>query len=521
MKKELIRLADIQGYPKLLLDYLQGSLAPSGSFTSGPPSMEGLKSSAQKRLFDSNSREILVRRLRSASYHTHPAQEENLLLLAKENTVTITTGHQLNLATGPLYFIYKIISALRLAEQFNSTVSDQKAVPVYWMASEDHDLEEISSFYLFGKTYTWAGSEKGAVGQMRPPDKEFWSQIPDCPQWLKECYLNSSTLAEAHARVVSTLFGSFGLLILEPDDKELKALFSPVVKKELLYSFAQTALLKKTAALEEMGYEPQINGREINLFLISEGKRERILRNGEGFSTAEHGQVFGKEEMDKLLEESPERFSPNVVLRPVYQEYILPNIAYVGGPAEVSYWLQLKGVFEEVETPFPILWPRNFASLIPAAVEQKAAKLKLSVDQLFTPVQPLKKKWLSEQSENTLDFSEENELLKKVFDGYKAKVEGLDKSLVGWVEAERSKTEKQIESIEKRLVKSLEQREQQQLQLLEKLIEKLFPEGALQERKENIFNYLINRPEIINLLYMSLDPLCFDMHLIYLDHEQV
>lgn len=519
MKKQIIGLSEAHGYPKLLLDYLadqSGSLQP---FYKQPPTLEGLRKAAVERQFPKERREVLVERLKSTNYHHEAAQIDNIELLNDERTITITTGHQLNLATGPLYFIYKIISTIRLCEIFNSETTVYKAVPVYWMASEDHDLEEISSFYLFGKTYTWNGQQKGPVGRMDAPGEDFWGQIPDCPDWLQACYSNSKNLAEAHAKLVSHIFGKYGLLILEPDDHVLKSSFASVMRDELFNSFAQPCLKSKNEELEALGYEPQINGREINLFYMSDGQRERILKTPNGFSLADTNVQMSHDFIKEVLNTQPECLSPNVVLRPVYQEFILPNIAYVGGPAEISYWLQLKAVFEKSNTPFPVLWPRNFSTLINPVMLQKTKKLNLEPAQLFKPLSQIKKQWLESQTGNTLDFKRESELFIELYGLLKTKSEQVDASLAGWVESEKARTEKQLEMIQKRLLKALESKEEQQLQQIEKLLEKLFPQGGLQERKENVLNYLINKSDLIQELIENLDPREFGMHLIYFDHE--
>jgi len=234
--------------------------------------------------------------------------------------------------------------------------------------------------------------------------------------------------------------------------------------------------------------------------------RERIEVLDEKYAVLNTSLLFAKDEIQKLINEHPEKFSPNVILRPVYQELILPNLAYVGGPAEVAYWLQLKGVFDYYQVPFPLIFPRLFAMVINKANAKKIEKLELMEKDLFEDFNLLKQQILSGNNGVTYDLSEQICELEKVFDGIRQKAGEVDKSLEGFILSEYKKVEKGIENIQKRLKKAEEQREEVKINQLKGLLDKLFPDGNPQEREDNFLNFFINNPAFIDILITMLDP---------------
>nr|WP_254244924.1 bacillithiol biosynthesis cysteine-adding enzyme BshC [Hymenobacter sp. BRD67] len=322
-----------------------------------------------------------------------PAVAANLALLAHNTTFTITTGHQLNLFTGPLYFIYKIISAIKLSQELKSAYPLYDFVPVYWLATEDHDFAEINHFQLFGKTYSWAGpagaaSLGGPVGRLPLTgfEEELLSQLPpEVPAAFREAYENANTLSAATRRLATSLFADYGLVCIDADRPALKQALRPVLRQEIQQQVSNQAVQATNARLTTAGYKPQVYSRPLNLFFLTdEGKRERLEPDAAPGADCTQVTVRGtarchsQAELLALAESEPERFSPNVVLRPVYQELLLPNLAYIGGGAEVAYWFQLKDVFAAFGVPYPIVLPRNSAMYLSRANAGKLAKLGLT-----------------------------------------------------------------------------------------------------------------------------------------------
>lgn len=517
MKASKLDSGTLALYPQLLKDYLsrKPALQP---FVRYAPTLDGLVEAIQRRKFEGSSRTVLVEALEQAPYHSHPLQKEHIQALLQEDTLTVTTGHQLNLATGPLYMIYKLITVVQLAQHLTK-ISVKKVVPVYWMASEDHDLEEIRKVQIFGKTYRWETNQTGAVGRMTPPDRSFWDQIPDCPEWLKNAYTDAKTLSEAHGNVINHMLGESGLLILDADHTALKRVALPMVLKELNEQGSAYAMTQTNEALETIGYPAQIHARPINLFYLQDNQRIRIDASESGVSLHGSPIAFTTAEITELAMQFPDRFSPNVVLRPVYQELILPNVAYIGGPAEVSYWLQLKEVFNWHGVSFPVILPRYFATILPGHVVKKMQKLGIEPKEFFNNPTELKKLWMQTKAESAIDLVTEKAKGIALFDAVRERAEKADLSLKSLVEAEKVKFIKQLELIEKKIQKASEAKESLQIQQLLALSERIYPGGVLQERVENIFTYLINKPSLIQDMLAAFHPLEYDMHLLFPDEN--
>ena len=295
---------------------------------------------------------------------------ENIQSLSESNTFTVTTGHQLNIFTGPIYFLFKLVTTINLSKKLKEYYPDFHFIPVYWMASEDHDFEEISYFNMFGEKYQWATGQTGAVGRFDPSSlADVLYQIDENVELFEKAYGRFHTLAGSVRFYVNELFGSEGLVVVDGDDSELKAQFATVTKDDILNQNAHQRVNETNKQLINLGYKLQASSRPINFFYLDDFRR-RIICEGENFKVLGSKIKFSKQEILSEIEHYPERFSPNVIMRPLYQEMILPNLAYLGGPAEIIYWLQLKGVFDYYKIEFPIIMPRNFGMII----HQKIAK---------------------------------------------------------------------------------------------------------------------------------------------------
>ena len=266
--------------------------------------------------------------------------------------------------------------------------------------------------------------------------------------------------------------------------------------------------------LNKIGYKTQVFPREINFFYLEEHFRERIIKKNGRYLVKGKQLELSEEEILKLVDSNPEKFSPNVILRPLYQETILPNLAYIGGPAEVAYWMQLKCVFDHYEMPFPILMPRNFGLIIPRHILRKLNKVGLSMGQLFQPLDTIKKHYLLGNTEKEIHLSKEMDHIKAVYETIKEKACEVDKTLDGFVGAESSKTLKGLENIEKRLKKSEERNQEVAMKQLESVKTSLFPNGNLQERHDNYLNFYVNNPNIISDLLQLFDPFSYTFHIL-------
>lgn len=516
MMLEKLSLADTQQFDPVFLDYLAGEskLTP---FYHRPPHLESFKEQLAEKQLSDEQRATLVEVLQQQyqSLETSEAVTENISQLADSKTFTVTTGHQLNIFTGPLYFIYKIVTVVNACKRLKEAYPDYQFVPVYWMASEDHDFEEISHFSLFGQTYTWETDQQGAVGRFQPNGlAKVLDELPEKTPIFEEAYRKQETLADAVRCYVNELFKEQGVVVIDADNAQLKAGFTSVIKDDLLNHTAKQRVEETSAQLEEMNYKTQVFPRDINFFYLHEASRERIVQEDGAFKVLNTDRSFSEEELLKEVDEHPERFSPNVILRPLFQEMILPNLAYVGGPSELAYWLQLKPVFENYKVTFPILMPRNFALVINKTNAKKLRKVEIPPADLFLDTQALVKKFVEENADSNLSLKEEKAALAEVFEKIKEKVKAVDGSLEGFIGSEANKSFKSLSNIEKRLEKAEERSQETAVKQLEGLKEKLFPDGTLQERKENFLNFYINNPHFIGELLEQFDPFNFQFHIL-------
>jgi bacillithiol biosynthesis cysteine-adding enzyme BshC len=450
---------------------------------------------AKAKNYSAELRSNLVQELENI-YNINASSEikANLDLLKKEGTYTITTGHQLNIFTGPIYFIYKIIHVIRLTEELKKEYPDYNFVPVFWMASEDHDLDEIRSVNVFGKELKWQTDQQGPVGRMDCSDlaylkdelNSFYSNHPESEVTDLINKYSGKNLAEATFNLVNRLFASYGLLILDGDNPFFKKSFLSFMEKELKEEFSQTEVLKTNERIVKEGFKTQVNPREINLFYLSDQSRKRILKNEQGFFIEGLGNL-SSEKLFQLLQEHPESFSPNVILRPLYQEVILPNLCYVGGVGELTYWMQLKGVFENAGITFPMIQARTSMLWVDGVTSKKMEKNGLLLEDLFEDAEKLKKRFLGEIASEEINFDELNKNLEQIKSALYDKINQVDAGLQKFAEAELVKLDKQIESVKEKLTRSVKQRHESVIHSIDQISEKLFPGGDLQERSLNLF----------------------------------
>ena len=479
-------------------------------FHNGLVSTSEVQQIAQNRVvsFPKENRKILVDVIQNQ--YKHLAQKDkfttNLNLLKKPNTVTITTGHQLNIFTGPLFFWYKILDVINTAERLQKADSSHHYVPVFWMASEDHDFEEINHFFLGEQKVRWDTQSGGPVGRMRTENlhelysqlEPYWSKNPHGKELLKlfaDCYLQEDNLANATLKLVHQLFGKYGLIVVDGDDHALKSLFSPIITKELWEQSIHKSVVKTDTALSKAipNYKPQVNPREINLFYLLDDKRTRIVKKGKNYTTAEEEYNWDISALEAEIHNHPERFSPNALMRPLYQECVLPNIAYVGGGGELSYWLQLKAAFEVFEVPYPLLQLRSSLLLMSEKQVKKCTKLKLPLQDLFLPKASFINKRVRQISDIDIDFStQRNELLRQ-FEDLKALAKQTDASFLGAVNAQEKKQLKGLDKLEKRLLKAQRIKLQDEIIRVTDIRNALFPNDKLQERIAHFSSVLTDK----------------------------
>ncbi|MBE9602609.1 bacillithiol biosynthesis cysteine-adding enzyme BshC [Pedobacter sp. MC2016-24] len=497
MQAKYISYPETQAFSAIVLDYISGK-AQLNSFYKYKPGFEGFAEAIKNRNFKGD-RTILTTVIKQqyAGLDTTELVHEHINLLADGRTFTITTGHQLNIFTGPLYFIYKIVTAINLAKELKQQFPDYNFVPVYWMATEDHDFEEINHVKIEDKMLTWAKAAAGATGRLNVADiaetlLAYKGYLGISENGLKfselvdKAYTSHEKLSDATRDLVNALFGKYGLVCIDADEHLLKKQFADIVAADITSEQSFKLINESSSKLEELGYKPQVNPREINFFYMIDGVRERIV--------AEHGiyQVmnspirFTEDELKKEISDFPERFSPNVVMRPVYQEVILPNLAYIGGGAEVTYWLQLKANFDHYGVDFPVLLLRNSAMVVDQRSEARMHILGISPKEIFQKSESLKNGWIKSHVNLQLTLGDEERAINAIFDQIKLNAYKIDKTLSQSADAAKTKALKLISRLEKKMLSAEKRKHSTSLAQIDHLKEKLFPTGVLQERVLNI-----------------------------------
>ena len=468
------------------------------------------------------NRELLVTTLKAqlARYVTKAADTEKLVeSLLNENTFTVITAHQPSLFTGPLYFIYKIISTIRLSRELKSAYPAYNFVPVFISGGEDHDFEEINHLNIFGKTLKWENDASGPTGKMETDTlqkvlgelgailgesdaaKKVYEQI-------KLHYGSGKNYGRATLSFVNDLFGKYGLVVASMDESDFKRAFIPAIKKEIFEQLSASKVQETQEALSDAGFKSQAHAREINFFYMEKGIRERIVEENGSYQVLNTALSFSKTELEKLIEDHPEKFSPNVVMRPLYQETIMPNLAYIGGGGELAYWLERKSQFQTFDVFYPMLIRRNSVLWVDKGNQKKINKLGLSIIDFFDRKDRIIKKFVSEQAETELDFSSQLSAIEKPIDEIIALAKKVDPTLAKSSEAEKVRLLKQVDQMTSRIKRAEKQKHEVGNNQIEKIKEKLFPNNGLQERVDNFIPfYLKHGDKYFDVLLEHLNPL--------------
>jgi bacillithiol biosynthesis cysteine-adding enzyme BshC len=488
-------------FTDIVLDYLDhaDALKP---FYNYPPTLQGIQKAIEARKKFVTNREVLVQELRKqyASVETTDTVQKNIEALSEENTFTITTAHQPNIFTGPLFFIYKILHAIKLADHLNSSLFPNKFVPVYYMGSEDADLEELGYTHVDGQEIKWETKQTGAVGRMRV-DKEFIKLIDliegqlsiqsfgnEIISVVKDCYKENVSIQDATFKMVNTLLGEYGVIVFMPDNSELKKQMIPVFKDDLLNETPSTIVEKTSQQLKAL-YKVQVNPREINLFYLKKNIRERIIKQGDQFIIHHSPLTFDKTSLSDELHQHPECFSPNVILRGLYQESVLPNVVFIGGGGEIAYWLQLKELFENYKTPFPVLLLRNSFLIAEKKWQEKVSKLGFTIEDFFQSEENLLNHLVIRETDNQIKLNGTLTEAKHLYDEIKKQAASIDTTLEKHVDSLKTKTLQGLEELESKMLRAEKRKFADQQRQIHTLKENLFPGGDLQERHDNFMLY--------------------------------
>lgn len=501
METDCIHYKETGYFSKIIIDYLaeERTLVP---FYKNSPKTRAFKETIENKTFSIEKRKILRETLKQQyesakiNLKKFPKVSENIAALTHENTFSVSTGHQICLFTGPLYFIYKIVSTIKLASELKKAYPKQNFVPIYWMATEDHDLEEINHFYFKDKKVKWNTPQQGAVGAMNTDGlaevfEEFKTLLIDYSTHAEELktlfensYLKHDNLADASRFLINELFSAHGVIIVDGDAAALKEQMHDVFKEELKQEISSQLVEQQSKELAQ-NYKVQVNPREINLFYLQEGSRKRILKKNDKFLIADTQLEFTESELLAQLKSNPELFSPNVLLRPLYQEIVLPNLAYIGGGGELAYWFQLKSTFEHFNTAMPALLLRNSAMWMDEKQTKYFKQLQISFQQLFLDEGVLLKEWVKENAEEDLELTDEKIEAKNFYNRLEQKIQKFDTALHPHIEALKTKHQKELTKLSERIIRSERKKNATAAAHINYLKTTLFPGRGLQERHDN------------------------------------
>ncbi len=498
----------------LMKDYL-GKPAIVQSLYEYAPAESSVVFAAQQKKQQQVNRKLLTDVLQKQykDFDVSEATKQNIALLNDENTFTVTVAHQPSLLLHPAYYANKIASAIALANDLNKSEKSFRFVPVFWLGSEDHDFDELGKAKIFDKEIVWQTECKGALGryslaglkEVHEQAKAItgetgFAQLPDAG--LNKC----KTFGEYTRYLLNGLFGKYGLVILDQDDVQLKQSFAHIIEEELFQSTAQKVLQENVDFLQT-NYKLQATPREINFFYLGENFRERIVRNEAvtGFSVLNQNIFFLDAEMKAEIQLHPERFSPNVIYRPLFQEFVLPNIVFVGGGAECSYWLQLKPLFHHYKVMYPLILHRPPMAVISASAQKKMDKLNVQAEDLFQPVDTFVNNYIESQSSVNLSLEEAKKSIVDLFENITATATAIDATLTQSVQAEKQKQLNSIEQLEGRFLKAHKRKNETLVTQLRSLHESVFPNGTFQERSESFLPHLSN-PVFLDALVENGNP---------------
>jgi bacillithiol biosynthesis cysteine-adding enzyme BshC len=461
-------------------------------------------------------------------------------MLRRPGSVAIVTGQQAGLFTGPLYTIHKALTVVKLAACLRE--QGVEAVPVFWVASEDHDYEEVNHTRLIDregqlKDVRYEACEHkpdSPVGHIKLcegidekitelvnalPPSEF---VADLERDLRESYQHEVGFAEAFARLMARLFRDYGVVLLDPQDEQLKQVAAPLYAEALEHSTEiARALVERSRELEAAGYHAQIHVSEdmVPLFILDDGRRVAMVEQDERFHLKGSDRSFSREELVELARRCPNCFSPNVTLRPVVQDYLLPTAAYIGGPAEIAYFAQLGAVYETLGRERPSVLPRASFTIVEGRHQKTMKKHGLALpdffDGLHSAMTKVVEQSLDRETANT--FAETERILTEQMDKLEDALSRADRTLSISLKRARAKILYQIEHLRTRFIHSSARREETVYRQIERAYLTLMPDKNFQERELNVY-YFLSRygPTLFNDLYNAAEVGYSNHKLVYL-----
>jgi bacillithiol biosynthesis cysteine-adding enzyme BshC len=509
--------SDESGFARLFIDYVDHYANVQnffiGDFRDKKLWQSRLATVTRREIDRSALAQVLLNQNRD--FHCGIKTLANIDLLINENTVAVITGQQVGLFTGPLYTIYKILTTLKLTEQLAQDYPDYNFVPIFWIEGEDHDIEEVSSFSFLNTSnelqhLRYPDAEKpavnvlGSAGSMNLDDSigEMFQHLhqslpateysPKVFELFETAYQKGMTFSRAFVHLLNVLLEDSGLIFFDPHNAETKKMLVPIFEEELTNISNTCRLVITQSELLEKEYHAQVKPRAVNLFLFHNNGRYAIEPHEQGFSLKGTRKTMSKEELIGLLHTDPNLFSPNVVLRPICQDYLFPTLAYVAGPSEIAYFGQFKLLYEHFHIPEPIIYPRCSATIVEERVQKIISKYQLQVKDFFTEIDLLKNRIAASISDFKVEelFANTSGTVTESLTSLKDGLESIDPTLVPAMENTLTRIQGALNSLKEKTLAAQVRQHDISLRQLDKVAVSLFPDSNLQEREMNIIYFL-------------------------------
>ena len=546
-KVEEIPFSRLPRVSDLFRDYVIHSSKTLAFYQHSPTLDEIERAAADTLAHVSFSRGELVAILKrqNARFGADEKNHQSIQELEQNDCVAVVTGQQVGIFGGPLYTIHKTLTALRLAAELRN--KRIRAVPVFWMDSEDHDLAEVTHITVPGaegsatsmdfrnRIFGSSSPEGVPVGSVEFPKEivsavaEFSASLPDSDwksetlSWLERAYAPGTTFADAFGRLMLHLFRNTGLVIFNPLDPEAKRLLRALFRRCIgNNSEIDRALLERNRALEQAGYEPQVNLTESStlLFLTGENQRRALTRHDDHFELKNTERSFTEAELLQMADRSPEIFSPNVLLRPLAQDHLFPTVTYVAGPAEVAYFAQAETLYRFYERPMPVIWPRAGFTLVEPEIALDMDRYAIHLDDLFQGRQHLVEGALQASNQgkamSVLNDLEHN--LEHSLDELRPALAAVDVSLDHAAETVKRKVLHQVETIRGRFARIEASQNSELLRAMDRILGCCYPNGNLQERELSVHPFAARHGlALLGALRDLLNPEDFSHRVVYLE----
>lgn len=507
-------LLDINGFSKLFIDYLYDFQKVKKYYEWDYQNTDHYKLRMEDILKKYTLRNELYEILLEQNKN-FDCGEKTFLNISKfkdENTFAVVTGQQLGILGGPLYTFYKLVSLIKLVNKLNVLYPEYNFIPIFWLEAEDHDFEEVNKIHIITaenqvKKIEYLLKNKSlpqsAISDYRfdnidefithvetsLPHTDFKNEIIN---FIRSTYKNGDSFGESFVKFYNKIFNGDGIVFINSNDKKIKNILKPLFKKEI-QSYPKTCrlIIDISAKLEEE-YHNQIKPKPINLFMFYRNARHLIEIKGDGFGLRGTRKILTQAELDEIIENTPELLSPNVVLRPVCQDYLLPTVAYIAGPSEIAYFAQLKPVYNEFGIQMPIIYPRASITIIEEKTARILEKYELDVKLIIKDTKNITQQVLNMISEIKIDplFTECMTRINDNLNELKFGLDFIDHTLLGSLETTRQKIIQHLNLLKEKTHLAQQQKHEIALRQVEKAVNNILPNGDMQERELNLINYM-------------------------------